>query len=66
MKVFATIVASLFALTAFAAEPAKVETTKPVTVDVKAKKVEPSKSKEPAVKDQKASAKPADTKPAAK
>ena len=66
MKIIATLVASFFALTAFAAEPVKYEVAKQVTVEVKAKRVEPSKSKEPAVKNQTAPAKPADAKAPAK
>ena len=74
MKKTLLIVASLFAVTAFAQDKGKGEpfyaktTPNPVVTpapEVK-KEVKPSKSKEPAVKDQKASAKPADTKPAAK
>lgn len=65
MNKLVLIVASLFAVTAFAAEPAKVETAKPVEVTVTAKKpATPAKSAEPAVKNEKAAAKPAATSPA--
>lgn len=64
MNKLVLIVASLFAVTAFAAEPAKVETAKPVEVTVTAKRVAPAKSAEPAVKNEKAATKPAATVPA--
>ncbi len=62
MKKLALIVASLVAATAFAAEPAKVETAKPVDVKVTAKAPTPSKSEKPAVQNEKAATKPADSK----
>lgn len=71
MKKTILIVASLFALTAFAqdkGQPVYGKTTSnPVVVPVSEVKVStPSKSKEPAVKNQKAPAKSADAKTTAK
>jgi hypothetical protein len=66
MKKFAIVLSSLFALTAFANESVKFETAKPVYVEVKAKRAEPSKSEKPAVKNQATPAKPADAKATAK
>ncbi len=65
MKKTFVILASLFAVSALAAE--KYEVAKPVDITVTAKKVPaPSKSNQPAVKDQKASIKSTDAKTTAK
>lgn len=70
MNKFAVIVASLFAVTAFAAEPVKTETkveAKPaVTAPAKEVKKDatPAKSEKPAVQNEKAATKPAADKPA--
>lgn len=61
MNKFAIIVASLFAVTAFAAEPAKTEVKAPVAATKEVKVTTPSKSEKPAVKDEKAATKPAAT-----
>lgn len=65
MNKFAVIVASLFALNAFAAEPAKVEAKPAVTAPAKeVKAATPVKSEKPAVQNEKAAVKPAADKPA--